>query len=175
MYSPRISFMYLDTLLMTKISKFYNIRFSHKWFFYHLKIFKRYEFSQNLKVVAQKLRPPCPFQILTSEGCGSLNFDVTPFKFLSAVDLLWTNKWCFYVEALSLTVLQWGNANWFCFSILGLLIGRLTRNWLEMPIRRPLSEKENQVFANCLTPFRDIGILIKHHLFISKDPSLMKI
>ena len=59
---PRISSMYLDTLLMPKISKFYTIRFSQKWFFYHLNIFKRYEFLQNLKVIAQKLRPPCPIQ-----------------------------------------------------------------------------------------------------------------
>ena len=51
----------LDTLLKPKISKFYTVRFSQKWFFYHLKIFKRYEFSQNLKVVAQKLPLPLPF------------------------------------------------------------------------------------------------------------------
>ena len=62
MYSPRISFMYLDTLLMLKISKFYTIGFSQIWFFYHLKIFKSYEFSQNLKVVAQKLCPPRIFK-----------------------------------------------------------------------------------------------------------------
>ena len=58
----RISSMYLDTLLMPKISKSYTVRFSQIWFFYHLKIFKSYEFSQNLKVVAQKLPLPHPFQ-----------------------------------------------------------------------------------------------------------------
>ena len=42
--------------------KFYTVRFSQRWFYYHLKIFKKYEFPKNLKVVAQKLCPPCPFQ-----------------------------------------------------------------------------------------------------------------
>ena len=37
-----------------------------------------------------------------------------------------------------------------------------------MPIRRQLSEKENQVFKNCWNPVRDTGIFIKHHLFIYK-------
>ena len=59
-----------------------------KWFYYHLNIFKRYEFSQNLKVVAQKLSPPRPFQFWTSEGRGSLILWATPFKFWSSIYLL---------------------------------------------------------------------------------------
>ena len=43
-------------------SKFYTVRYSQRWFYYHLKTFKKYEFSQNLEIVAQKLCPPRPFQ-----------------------------------------------------------------------------------------------------------------
>ena len=42
-------------------SKFYTVRYSQRWFYYHLKFFKKWEFSQNLKVVAQKQHPPRPF------------------------------------------------------------------------------------------------------------------
>ena len=47
---------------------------------------KKYEFSQNLEGVAQKLCPPCPFQSWNSKGCDSPNFWVTPFKFWSVID-----------------------------------------------------------------------------------------
>ena len=76
-------------------SKFYAVRFSQRWLYYHLKIFKKYEFPQNLKVVAQKLCPPRSFQFWTSQGCGSPIFWDIPLKFSSLRDFLLTKKWCF--------------------------------------------------------------------------------
>ena len=65
-------------------SKFYTVRFSQTWLFYHLKIFKKYEFSQNLEVVAQKLHPPCLFQFWTSQGRGSPIFWGIPHSAFSS-------------------------------------------------------------------------------------------
>ena len=70
----RFLLLYLNTLLKSKISKFYIVRFSQKWFYYQLKIFKKYEFSQNLEGVAQKLCLPRPFLFWTSEECGSIYY-----------------------------------------------------------------------------------------------------
>ena len=64
-------------------SKFCTVRFSQRWFYYHLKIFKKYEFSQNLKVVVQKQRQPCPFQFWTSQGRGSPFFKIYPWNFIT--------------------------------------------------------------------------------------------
>ena len=41
---------------------FFPVGFNKKSFYYHLTIFRKYEFSQNLEGVAQKVRPPHPFQ-----------------------------------------------------------------------------------------------------------------
>ena len=116
-----------------------------KWSYYHLNIFKKYKFSQNLEDVAQKLSLPRPFLFSACQGHGSSNFLARSSKFWPSMDLLWTNKWCFYVEALSLTVLQWGYANWFCFCISGPGMLKLTRNWLEMSIPGPTMQKQNQL------------------------------
>ena len=78
----------LDWHLKPIFCNFFTIKDIKKQFYYHLNIFQKYEFSQNLMVVAQKLSPPCPFQFWNSEGRGSPNFWVTPFKFWSVIDLL---------------------------------------------------------------------------------------
>ena len=66
------------------------------WSYYHLNIFKKYEFSQNLEDVAQKLSLPRPFLFWACQGRGSSNFLARSSKFWPSMDLLWTNKWCFY-------------------------------------------------------------------------------
>ena len=54
--------LHLDGGLDHLFSKFYTRKVSKIWFYYHLQIFKRYEFSQNLEGVVQNLSLLCPFQ-----------------------------------------------------------------------------------------------------------------
>ena len=55
-------------------SSFEMVENIKKLFFSNSKILQKYEFSQNLEHVAQKLSPTRPFQFLTSQGRGSLIF-----------------------------------------------------------------------------------------------------
>ena len=52
------------------------------------KIFKNYEFSQNLDLGAQNLSPPCPFQSLNSQGRCSLIFWEMLSEFYSSMHLI---------------------------------------------------------------------------------------
>ena len=49
--------------------------------FYHLYISLKYDFSPNLKVIAQKMSLPCPWEVWKGQGHGRLIFQATPFKF----------------------------------------------------------------------------------------------
>ena len=55
-------------------SNFEMVESIKKLLLYDLKILQKYEFSQNLEYVAQKLSPLYPFQSLTSQGRCSLIF-----------------------------------------------------------------------------------------------------
>ena len=65
------------------------------------KIFKKYNFSQNLEGVAQKLSPPRPFQFWTSQGCGSLLRWAMPFIFSTERVPIEVNKWWKFGDDIS--------------------------------------------------------------------------
>ena len=72
---------------------------------YHVNISKSYDFSQNLKGLAQKLSLLRPFQFWTCKGRGSVIFCTTPSKLLSSMYLLKTNKLCFIKNSVSLILI----------------------------------------------------------------------
>ena len=47
----------------------------------HISTFKSYDFSPNLKVIAQKMSLPCPWEVWKGQGHGRLIFHAAPFKF----------------------------------------------------------------------------------------------
>ena len=58
--------------------KFENLKLVEisKSYWYHMYILESYKLLQSLEAVAQKMSPPCPFQFLTSQERGCLNYHI---------------------------------------------------------------------------------------------------
>ena len=58
-------------------SKLKSSRNMKIWYYYHLKIFKKYSFFQSFKAIAQKLCLPGPIEFWNSIGCSKFKFKAT--------------------------------------------------------------------------------------------------